>query len=315
MAQFSSGKGLPCAWALLPGKSTAVYTFLVDALIEKIDADGTTHRPDMIILDFEAAMINVLEAKLLGVEIIGCQFHFRKNLWQKLQDLGLSTLYHQNPDFQVWINMIYALCYVPVKQVVEYYEKVILKVLDEKEDEGKVEEPGSLAVVDEEEEGQKDTSSWSAWLDLINQYVDYIDGTYIGKLPRVSSRNKLPPPRKKPLFQPQLWSLYNLMSSEEEASLPGGTNNMLESYNRTMNKLLGANSNIWQTIDSFIRQEAETRRVLVSNLAGLDLTVNQGRKKKVEQHHAMICSTVRRINDVSPTVYLKALARIINSDD
>ena len=104
------------------------------------------------------------------------------------------------------------------------------------------------------------------------------------------------------------------MTTEEEIVSLEGTNNMLDSFNRLLNKLLGNNPNIWQAIDSFVSQEAETRRVLVSNMAGLDITNNQGRKKKVHQNHSMICSTVRRINDVTPSVYLKALARIINGD-
>ena len=101
-----------------------------------------------------------------------------------------------------------------------------------------------------------------------------------------------------------------MVTTEEEVHSPEGTNNMMESFN----KFLGNSPNIWQAIDSFVSQEAETRRVLVSNMAGLDITNNQGRKKKVHQNHSMICSTVRRINDVTPSVYLKALARIINGD-
>ena len=80
MGKFETGKGLPCGWALLPGKSSAVYTFLIDAVVEKLNSDGTAHRPQRISLDFEAAMIKVLQNKFPGVDITGCFFHFRKNL-------------------------------------------------------------------------------------------------------------------------------------------------------------------------------------------------------------------------------------------
>ena len=80
-------------------------------MVEKLNSDGTAHRPERISLDFEAAMIKVLQTKFPGVDITGCFFHFRINLWQKLQDLGLTRLYHRNPKFQTWVNMIAALSY------------------------------------------------------------------------------------------------------------------------------------------------------------------------------------------------------------
>jgi hypothetical protein len=46
----------------------------------------------------------------------------------------------------------------------------------------------------------------------------------------------------------------------------------------------------------------------------LGLTRNTSRKKQVEQNDAMICSTVQRMKDLSPTIYLKAVARILNGD-
>jgi hypothetical protein len=44
MGKFKTGKGLPCGFALLPGKSVEVYTIMVDALLRKVDADGNIHR-------------------------------------------------------------------------------------------------------------------------------------------------------------------------------------------------------------------------------------------------------------------------------
>jgi len=46
MGKFGAGKAIPCAWALLPGKSQEVYTFMVDALVRKLDSDGNSHRQE-----------------------------------------------------------------------------------------------------------------------------------------------------------------------------------------------------------------------------------------------------------------------------
>ena len=159
-------------------------------MVEKLNSDGTAHRPERISLDFEAA--KVLQTKFPGVDITGCFFHFRINLWQKLQDLGLTRLYHRNPKFQTWVNMIAALSYVPTGRVVEYYETVILGILEEMEN-----EEVSEAEEDEVEEDEgKDDSTWASWLKEIYSYIDYIETTYIGKRSVVSTRNQTTVPRR-----------------------------------------------------------------------------------------------------------------------
>lgn len=309
MAKYKTGKGLPCGWALLPGKSAEVYQFVFDKLVELVDSDGTVHQPQRLCLDFEAAVIKVLQAKFPRSTITCCYFHFRKNLWAKLQDLGLTILYNQSPQFQTLIHMIGALSYVPLERVVEYYEQVVLRIIEEKETKDQQQDKE-----DEEEEDEVDCS-WEEWYDDISSYTDYVERTYIGKRSAVTTRNNNSvAPRRKPLFQHALWNQYDLMSSAEEMTTVDGTNNTVESFNAVTNRLLGQNSNIWLTIDTFISQEAETRRVLLSNMAGQDLTNNQGRKLKLQQAHSMLCNTVQRIDDVTPLVYLKAVARIINTD-
>ena len=227
--------------------------------MEKLNSDGTAHRPERISLDFEAAMIKVLQTKFPGVNITGFFFHFRKNLWQKLQDLGLTRLYHRNPEFQTWVNMIAALSYVPTERVVKYYETVILGILEEKETE-EVKEAEEDEVEEEEgKEGEPDDNTWASWLKEIYSYIDYIETTYIGKRSVNSTRNQTTVPRRKPLFKHNLWNQFKLVTTEEEIVSPEGTNNMLDSFNRLLNKLLGNNPNIWQAIDSFVSQEAETR--------------------------------------------------------
>lgn len=203
-----------------------------------------------------------------------------------------------------------ALSYVPPEKVVEYYETVILQMLEDKEQEAE-----SSSEEDKEAEEKKVNNSWGECVERIYTFVDYADRTWIGKRSQVSTRNATAVSRRKPLFQHQLWNQFKLVVTKEEAGSLEGTNNTVESFNRVLNKLLGPNPNIWEAIDCFVKQEAESRHVLVNNAAGLGLTGNTGRKKNLEQSHAMLCATVRRIDDMSPTLYLKAVACILNRDD
>ena len=71
---------------------------------------------------------------------------------------------------------------MPTGRVVEYYETVILGILEEMENE-EVSEAEEYEV--EEDEG-KDDSTWASWLKEIYSYIDYIETTYIGKRSVVS---------------------------------------------------------------------------------------------------------------------------------
>ena len=96
---------------------------------------------------------------------------------------------------------------MPTGRVVEYYETVILGILEEKENE-EVSEAEEYEV--EEDEG-KDDSTWASWLKEIYSYIDYIETTYIGKRSVVSTRNQTTVPRRKPLFKHNLWNEFKLV--------------------------------------------------------------------------------------------------------
>ena len=71
------------------------------------------------------------------------------------------------------------------------------------------------------------------------------------------------------------------------------------------------NVNIWLFTQSLISQEADYRRVLMHNATGMDNTVNQGRKNKIKENNEKIMAVVKRFTDLSPTLYMQTLARLI----
>ena len=66
------------------------------------------------------------------------------------------------------------------------------------------------------------------------------------------------------------------------------TNNYLESYNRTLNSLAGKNANVWIMQDLFVKQDADSRRIFLSNSAGQDRSNDTGKKHKSLDKRARI---------------------------
>ena len=54
---------------------------------------------------------------------------------------------------------------------------------------------------------------------------------------------------------------------------------MIESYNRTINSLVGAKTNVWDFLKLVKSQEANTQRVFLSNSVGQYIHGNTGRKQ------------------------------------
>ena len=54
---------------------------------------------------------------------------------------------------------------------------------------------------------------------------------------------------------------------------------MIESYNRTINSLVGAKTNVWDFLKLVKSQEAKTQRVFLSNSVGQYIHGNTGRKQ------------------------------------
>jgi hypothetical protein len=305
MAMFSTGKALPCCWAFLPNKKEETYQIMWDVIMKKITKDGTEMIiPQSVSVDFESATIKILQKLFVGVPVVGCLFHFRQAIWRKLTNIGLSPLYFRDIDFQEWVHMVYSLSFVPTESVVAYYDKVILPRVEAKIF-------NADQTEDETEEETEDDGSWRYWRDEIQLFVTYLDRTWIGrKIPQSASLQDDTVRRGRPLFKHELWNQVKITVGEPEVGC--STNNAVERYNRTMKSLLGVNPNLWIIMQSLVCQEAETRVVLMNNAAGLDLTVNQGRKQEQKDIAFRLKSIVKRFADLSPELYLQCLAKHLN---
>ncbi len=75
---------------------------------------------------------------------------------------------------------------------------------------------------------------------------------------------------------------------------------------------MGSHPNVWLFIQSLIGQEADARRVLIhAHAMGMDISVNQGRDERHEDHTDKLIAVVKRCQDLSPYLYLQTLAKLL----
>lgn len=78
--------------------------------------------PLRIIFDFEIGFITAFNEVFPGVIEQGCYFHFRKCIWQHVQEVGLKERYSENINLSMPVKMFAALAFLPVEDVIYAYE-------------------------------------------------------------------------------------------------------------------------------------------------------------------------------------------------
>jgi len=203
VSEMREGQGLPCGFALLPNKEQPTYEMILTVLRNKVAPVDT--KPTTIVTDFERSVINAI-GNAIGLVFpetahTGCQFHFRAAIWNQIKDKGLQSFFCQNAKFQEILYKMYALSYVPVEQVIRFYEEQILTSVENNLDE---------EVGDEE------------WLEVSQElevFGDYFTRTWIGNKSTTRSGNKS---RRRPLFAIKSWNQWSTVSADGTA-----TNNSL----------------------------------------------------------------------------------------
>lgn len=104
-------------------------------------------------------------------EVIGCMFHFGQCIWRKIQELRLQKKYNNDSEFALQTRMLFALAYVPCKDVIASYENLI-----------------NSAYYQENEE-------------TYALLLEYIEEVWVGKESRGNQR-------KSPKFSIELWNHY-----------------------------------------------------------------------------------------------------------
>ena len=114
-------KAVPLVYCLIQDKTEATYI----RVFEKIKELQPTLNPASIMCDFEKATQNAIQHVFPNARLVDCLFHLGQCIWRKVQDLGLSQLYHDNEEFRMTVKMMLALSFVPVNDVVTAFEDLV----------------------------------------------------------------------------------------------------------------------------------------------------------------------------------------------
>ena len=109
---------ISCVYALLPGKTEAVYTQMLEAVTDACTALGFNADPTTVITDFEMAAMHAVTA-VFGqqVHVQGCFFHLCQSTWRHVQDLGLTALYNADDVAKHFVGMLDGLALLPLADV------------------------------------------------------------------------------------------------------------------------------------------------------------------------------------------------------
>ena len=173
-----ANKSLPCAYFLLPDKKASTYERTMDIVLNEV-----TQAPSVINIDFEQAVIKSIKSKMPpAVTILGCNFHWKKNIFSHVGFKGCLPFFYEDEQFQIGLDLIFTLCMVPPTDVVFAWESVVKPHFDEHFDE-------SLEV---------------------DEFLDYFERTYIGK---PGARG-----RKNPMFPISMWNIVERTLSDQAST-------------------------------------------------------------------------------------------------
>ena len=228
-----------CVYAFLAGKTEAIYTEMLGAVVTAFTSLGFNGDPTTIITDFEHAVISAVQV-VLGPHVRrqGYFFHLTQSTWRKIQELGLAAHYRSDAAEKHFCGMLDGLAFLPLAEVAAGMTH--LRGIA----------PPEL-------------------LDL----VDYFDATYVTgryrvvQLPAAHAGGAVPPRRVRlqpPAFPPDIWNVHDATINSTAR-----TNNMCEAWNSAFTKAIGhAHPSFWTVVGALRKDAAIVSTMIVQDARG-----------------------------------------------
>lgn len=229
--------------------------------------------PEIIISDFELAIINASLRVFPNSSHKCCFFHLSQNIWKHIQKAGLSNKYTNDSEFAHKMRHILALAYLKPEDVPAAFDLIRREVLP------------------------KESKTVADWF---SKY--YVNGTtYICKRSSSPNKPKLTIKKKPPIFPPSLWSVLDCFLR----GIPI-TQNAVESWNNRWNSLLNRRKlNIYKTMRELVKEQKNTEYE-IERLTGL--MEKEGRTKT--QYYKKLEKHINKKDDMDMLTYLDGLAYI-----
>ena len=111
------GHVCPMLYCLLPAKDTAVYTLLFRLICDKAREFGLEFRPDVVWVDYEAAITRSIRYVLRGTVIKGCYFHYCQALRRRYSREGLTNHVFHPGTVRTVVFRLMCLPFLPVEDI------------------------------------------------------------------------------------------------------------------------------------------------------------------------------------------------------
>lgn len=114
----------PMVYALMSGKSSAIYNKLFTTLQESAIRVGISLAPKLVITDFEKAAISNIRSVFERVNVKGCNFHFMQNIYRHIQKIGWQVRYGTDIEFAMKVRQVAALCFLEPEEIPEWFKDI-----------------------------------------------------------------------------------------------------------------------------------------------------------------------------------------------
>ena len=106
----------PACYCLLPNKKYDNYLRMWSIIKSKLNI---SHDPQVVNIDFEAAAVAAIKETFPNTQVDGCNFHWKKCIFDHVGAKGCLSLFHEDGNFQVGLDLVYTLCFVPKDYVIQ----------------------------------------------------------------------------------------------------------------------------------------------------------------------------------------------------
>ena len=112
----------PCVTILTPDRTKRTYKRVFQSIKQSTTLQ---FRPAKIMTDYEQGAISAFTEEFPNAQVKGCHFHFTQAIWRRIQELGLVTLYKENPEVRAWLGKFKSLAFVPLNLVENAFNYLI----------------------------------------------------------------------------------------------------------------------------------------------------------------------------------------------
>ena len=266
------GKFIPCAFALLPGKSGALYNQVLKSLVDYV---GDVSHVEKFSCDFERAVHNAIEAFFPNAVISCCYFHFSQAVFRKIRENGCTLVYNNVGDFRKLVSYIYGLPFVPPEEIVSIWNNVIM-----------------IHFNNSKEQWTDTTNEENGYSCEVENFLKYMEKTWIGE--------ELRRGRRDPLYSHQTWNKWDCVMSEDHVI----TNNGNESYNSSWVPSVPKSSSVWTVIECFKREESMARLTFSETIRGVHQSHNRSRNEHQKTKMMELYNICVNFGKTTPTLYM-----------